>query len=362
MHKDQKRILQKIADGVVQDSTISDELVIDIYRVRSCLNELENSGYIKQKKIITFDTVDSDEHHLVTIITPEGRLFLRNELTIYRIDNNNFSPQINHIYTAKIGMIQQFSNLNEIKKEYSKEVIEMETDAQDYQYVIEQDRKRFTVLKAIYMDSKGHKDQATGTDDICQTTGICSEELLHILEFLESKGLIKPVGTLYAMYGGTACVKITHGGMCEVEDAIKKPNESTRNFPAQFFQNTFKAPVGVFQQAGQGNTLNIVQNIGSDEISLDSQSLDQLQRFVDTLIKNPPDDITKSLAYQAAGILLELKDSAENKDKKGQIEAVSKWKQWLNGVGGKTQQALSLVADCVSLALPLAKILGFPVP
>lgn len=361
MNKDKKQILQKVADGVTQDSTISDELVIDIYRVRACLNELENSGYIKQKKFITFDTVDSGEHHLVTTITPEGRLLLRDELTINRIDNNEFSSQINS-FNAEIVNIQQFSNLNETKKGYSKEVIEMEADYQDYQYVIEQNRKRLIVLKAIYMDSKGYNDQVTGTDDICQTTGICSEELLHILEFLESKGLIKPVGTLYAMYGGTACVKITHSGMCEVEDAIKKPNESTKNFPAQVFQNTFNAPVGGLQQAGQGNTLNIVQNIGSDEISLDSHSLDQLQRFVDTLTKNPPDDITKSLAYQAAGLLLELKESAENKDKNGQIEAVSEWRQWLNEVGGKTQQALSLVADCVSLALPLAKILGFPVP
>lgn len=85
-------------------------------------------------------------------------------------------------------------------------------------------------------------------------------------------------------------------------------------------------------------------------------------RLVDTLTKNPPDDITKSLAYQAAGLLLELKESAENKDKNGQIEAVSKWRRWLNAVEGKTKKALSLVADCVSLALPLAKILGFPVP
>lgn len=106
MHKDQKRILQKIADGVVQDSTISDEFVIDIYRVRACLNELENSGYIKQKKIITFDTVDSGGHHLVTTITPESRLLLRDELTIYRIDTNKYFLQINHFSNTKIGMIQ----------------------------------------------------------------------------------------------------------------------------------------------------------------------------------------------------------------------------------------------------------------
>lgn len=362
MHKDKKRILQKIADGVVQDSTISDELVIDIYRVRACLNEFENLGYIKQIKTATFDTVDTDEHHLVTTITPEGRLVLRDELAIYRIDENKNLSQVNHIYTAKLGIVQQLNSYNEIEKESSKEVLKMENKHQDYQYVIEQNRKRFTVLKAIYMDSKGNKDLATGTDDICKTTGICSEELLHILEFLESKGLIKPIGTLYAMYGGTAYVTIIHQGMCEVEDAIKKPNESTKNFPAQVFQNTFNAPVGGLQQAGQGNTLNIVQNIGIDEISLDSRSLDQLQIFVDALTKNPPDDLTKSQAYQAAGILLELKEFAENKDKGGQIEAVSKWRQWLNGVGRKTQQSLSLVADCVSLALPLAKILGFPVP
>ena len=237
----------------------------------------------------------------------------------------------------------------------------METDDRDYQYVIEQDRKRFTVLKAIYMDSKGRKDQVTGTNDICDITGVCSEELLHVLEFLESKGLIKPVGTLYAVYNGAAYVTITPQGMWKVEDAITKPNESTNNFPAQVFQNTFNASVGGFQQAGQGN-INIVQNIGSEEISLDIHSFDQLQKFVDTITQNPPDNITKSQAYQAAGILLELKEFAENKDKNGQIKAVAKWRQWLNSVGEKPQQALSVVADFVSLALPLAKILGFPVP
>ncbi len=231
----------------------------------------------------------------------------------------------------------------------------------DYQYVLEQDKKRFIVLKTIYRDSEGRKDCVTDTNYISQKTGICGEDLLRILEFLEGKGLIKPMGTLNAMYGGMAYVKITHQGICEVEDAIKKPQEPTKNFPPQVFQNTFYAPVGGLQQAGENNTLNVVQNIGSDEISLDDKALEKLQKFIDTLTQNKPNDLPQSHALQAAGILLELKESAENQDKNGQIEAVSKWKQWLSKLPEKSLKALSITADLLTLALPLAKILGLPI-
>ncbi|BDI21007.1 hypothetical protein ANSO36C_68090 (plasmid) [Nostoc cf. commune SO-36] len=102
----------------------------------------------------------------------------------------------------------------------------------DYNYVIEQDAKRFKVLKLIYFETKGDKDIATDTNSICNNTGVCSKELLHILEYLENQSLIKPLGSLYAMYGGSAYITITHQGVCEVEAAIKKPHEPTNYFPA----------------------------------------------------------------------------------------------------------------------------------
>ena len=145
----------------------------------------------------------------------------------------------------------------------------------DYQYVIEQDMKRFRVLKAIYRDSKGRNDQATSSSNLCESTGICGEELLHVLEYLEEEELIKVLGSLYAMYGGIAAVQLTHKGRREVEAAIKKPCESTEHFSYQVFQNIFSRDVTGFQQGGQGNSSNIIQNIKTDKIPPGNQTSDK---------------------------------------------------------------------------------------
>ncbi|MHC5861824.1 hypothetical protein, partial [Nostoc sp.] len=63
----------------------------------------------------------------------------------------------------------------------------------DYQYDLAKDKIRFLVLKTIYRDSNGDKDKVSSSHDICEKTGICSEELLQILVYLENEGLIKPM-------------------------------------------------------------------------------------------------------------------------------------------------------------------------
>jgi alkylhydroperoxidase family enzyme len=75
------------------------------------------------------------------------------------------------------------------------------------------------------------------------------------------------------------------------------------------------------------------------------------------LTTETPNNLSKSQAYQAAAILSELKESGERKDKKEQLESVSRWRQWWTRLGPKAQAALSLTADSVSLTLPLVKLL-----
>lgn len=217
----------------------------------------------------------------------------------------------------------------------------------DEQYVREQDRKRFSVLKAIYIDSKGDRHQATKPNDICQMTGICGEELLHILEFLEKQALIKPIGTLYAMYGGTACVQITHQGMCEVEEAIKNPNESTKNFPAQVFHNTFNAPLGVFQQAGHQNTANVNQTIGFSEID------DLVAQLSDLIKSSPLPELDKEDAVEAANRLPEL---AKKEQSSGVIERVKQRLELINNTLKPVQEIYTKAKPILSTIYQLIRL------
>lgn len=315
MNKDKRQILQTISDcfavnADAHDCIIAEKLVLDIYRVRVCLNELEASGLIKQITAISFHT---ERQHVVTEITPEGHLVLRNELPIDRTPNHKMSTNtINHVFNAEVGTVQS-GNFNQLNREYDIEA--------EYQYVLEQDKKRFLVLKKIYKKSKLNKDEVTSTSDICNQTSICGEELLHILEYLESESLIKPMGTLLAMYGGSAHVTITHQGIREVEASIKKPYESTAHFPAQVFQNTFNAAVGALQQGGQNNTANVNQNISLPDC-------DELVAKLSELIQSSSlSDLDKEDTIEAANRLPEL---AKKEQLPGVIERVKQRLELIN--------------------------------
>ena len=108
MNADKRRILTNITDCfaaelAVQDCTIAEKLALDIHRVRACLNELDTSGFIKQ---IISDTFDAGRVHVVTEITPEGHLVLRDELPIDRTYTHNSPLSINH-FNAPVGIVQQ---------------------------------------------------------------------------------------------------------------------------------------------------------------------------------------------------------------------------------------------------------------
>ena len=213
----------------------------------------------------------------------------------------------------------------------------------EYQYVLEQDKKRFLVLKTIYQKSNFNKDEVTSTSDICDQTSICGEELLHILEYLESENLIKPMGTLLAMYGGSAFVTITHQGIREVEASIKKPHEPTAHFPAQVFQNTFNAAVGALQQGGQYNTANVNQN----------NSLSECNEFVAKLSEliqsSSLSDLEKEDTIEAVNRLPEL---AKKEQSPGVIERV---KQRLELINNTLKPFQELYGKCKPLLIGLYK-------
>jgi hypothetical protein len=106
--------------------------------------------------------------------------------------------------------------------------------------VLEIQKKRFSVLNAIYDLAEHDEEQPINTYEIKNKTKIEGEELYKILKFLVNHDLIKKISPLESMYGigGNAVVSIKHKGLCEVEHAIRKPNEQTENFPAHIYHNS----------------------------------------------------------------------------------------------------------------------------
>lgn len=99
--------------------------------------------------------------------------------------------------------------------------------------VLETKKKRFRVLNTIYDLSKQDVQRYISTYEITNNIEILDEELDFILKFLINQGLVKNRSPNIAFIrdGEEAFISITHRGLCEVENAIEKPNEHSENFP-----------------------------------------------------------------------------------------------------------------------------------
>jgi hypothetical protein len=150
----------------------------------------------------------------------------------------------------------------------------------DYQLVLEKSKKRFEVLKAIYLDTNGQSNKFSVSNEISKTTEIPYEELIHVLQHLKDEQLIHPLSMLHGGQNDIP-IKILHKGVLEVEAAISKPNESTEHFPAQVFNITNNAPVSA-QQIGNQNTLNVEQQSNLVEAAA------EIQRLLKQLEQNYP--------------------------------------------------------------------------
>ncbi len=108
--------------------------------------------------------------------------------------------------------------------------------------VLETTKKRFVVLNTIYNLAAQDEQKSISTNEIKNTTEIPGNELYLILKFLLKENLIKersPLRSMFGMHGGCVAISITHKGLCEVENAIEKPDEQTENFPAHIYHNSY---------------------------------------------------------------------------------------------------------------------------
>jgi hypothetical protein len=106
--------------------------------------------------------------------------------------------------------------------------------------VLETKKKRFRVLNTIYDLAQQDGQRYISTYEITNKTGMLDEELYHVLTFLINQRLVKNRSSIAFMpEGEEAMISITHEGLCEVENAIEKPNEPTGNFPAHIYHNSY---------------------------------------------------------------------------------------------------------------------------
>ncbi|MBW4578673.1 MAG: hypothetical protein KME42_03750 [Tildeniella nuda ZEHNDER 1965/U140] len=141
----------------------------------------------------------------------------------------------------------------------------------DYQHVLEKQKKRFEVLRAIFIDTNGEETKTSLSGKISQLTGIPLSELVHILRYLKQEGLIRPLALINAD-SERIPILILHQGVVEIEAAISKPHEPTEHFPAQIFNIINNAPVAG-QQFGNQNTLNVTQRSNLVEAAAEIQQL-----------------------------------------------------------------------------------------
>ncbi len=122
--------------------------------------------------------------------------------------------------------------------------------------VLETKKKRFRVLNTIYDLAEQDTQNHISTYEIKKKTEILGTELYLILEFLIKQNLVKNISSLECMYGGDAIISITHDGLCEVENAIEKPDEQTKNFPAHIYYNSITIEGSNYSSNNIGETVN----------------------------------------------------------------------------------------------------------
>lgn len=106
--------------------------------------------------------------------------------------------------------------------------------------VLETKKKRFRVLNTIYDLAEQDEQRSISTYNITNNIEILDKELYLILRFLKNQGLVKYRSPTARMpEGEEALISITHQGLCEVENAIEKPDEQTENFPAHIYHNSY---------------------------------------------------------------------------------------------------------------------------
>lgn len=132
--------------------------------------------------------------------------------------------------------------------------------------IIEQRQgQRYALLRELFRVADGRVDVGITPEDLsgcAKNIGLAARDLDGAVHYLTNEGLLRRrtiIGT----------VSLTQDGVNEVEDSIRRPEESTGHFSEsviQYVTNNFQfnSAVGAVQ-TGANATSNVVQNLGAGE-------------------------------------------------------------------------------------------------
>lgn len=229
----------------------------------------------------------------------------------------------------------------------------------DKQFVLDQQSKRFAVLKFIWQETRTQPKDSLSyatAKDIAIKTGIDDDDLLGILEYLEAEGLIES----YPYLGQIPLRRITHQGKVEMENAITRPNESTEHFLSSVIVNieTMNQTTINAGRDANGNVIDsqinapITNNISNIQHSVETseilQAIAELRKQIITSTL-PPN--LQEVADDALDTLQEEIISPTSKPAK--IKAA-----WMNicTVIGKAKDPIVLINAAFSLQEHLSKL------
>lgn len=121
----------------------------------------------------------------------------------------------------------------------------------DLERVEERERKRFSLLKAIYDNAGDSTGSGVHFAKAFRDAGLEEDEGHDILEYLMDKGLL-------SNRTGTGSLALSHAGIIEMEQSITHPEAPTAHFKRGVVQKFYSA-VGVVQNAAD-STASVEQN------------------------------------------------------------------------------------------------------
>jgi hypothetical protein len=174
----------------------------------------------------------------------------------------------------------------------------------DQDFARHRDELRLRLLRAVYERCEGSELRGTPIDDLAELIGASHDELREAMQYLLREDLVR--------YHGAGALRMMHGGIVEVEAAIRGPGEPTDHFGSGVTLNVNKyftnRVVGSVQSGGQGDTATVNQSV-TNVVSNVEQVLQRLRVEVQ---KAPPEKQAEAHAYLDAlvGLMRQLPKAA----------------------------------------------------
>jgi|GEM_PF-958962 len=204
----------------------------------------------------------------------------------YNMSNNETYDTLKHL--EEIGYIETNGAYISMTEQQDNKIYSQNAETiNGREYTIEQRKAaRFKMLEKIYSEVGGFENSYFDIYQIGETLNFSTDLTIATAEYLKNEGLIE-----YKALNGVA--GITHYGIVQYEQALRKPEQESRHFlPVSIIQNILKADRIDNIQIQQGNYKSKQEMNKNNEFA---NLLLWLQKLEDSLIEENKIDILEEL-------------------------------------------------------------------